>query len=121
MLIQIVIYIFKFLLIIIKKVIKFLLIAKFIYNNIKNSSTSYILFKLNYNYYFSIFLEKNIYSYFSSKLANKLVNKLQYLINICLKTSIIPKNIKNRLIIKMSNLKVLFYIKKFNSKYIKTK
>ena len=38
----------------------FSLIAKFVYNNTKNTSTSYMLFELNYGYYLQIFFEDNI-------------------------------------------------------------
>ena len=33
-------------------------IVKFAYNNTKNINTSYIIFKLNYKYYFYIFYKK---------------------------------------------------------------
>ena len=34
--------------------------AKFAYNNTKNASTSYIIFKLNYGYYLCVFYKKNL-------------------------------------------------------------
>lgn len=62
-----------------------LLIAKFVYNNTKNISNRYILFKLKYRYYFYVLFEKNTNFYFRSKLANEIANKLKNLINICQK------------------------------------
>ena len=50
--------------------------AEVIYNNAKNASTSYIFFKLNYNYHLYIFFKKNINFYFQFKIANKLLAKL---------------------------------------------
>lgn len=52
---------------------------KFVYNNIKNTNTDYISFKLNYGYYLCISIEKNINSYFQPKLRDKLLVKLKKL------------------------------------------
>lgn len=46
--------------------------AKFAYNNVKNINISYILFELNYNYYFYMLYKKNVELYFKSKSKNKL-------------------------------------------------
>ena len=59
--------------------LKLLLIAQFVYNNAKNTSNSYIIFKLNYNYHFCILYTKNIDFYFQSKLIDKLLAKFQKL------------------------------------------
>lgn len=45
---------------------KLLLIAKFVYNNIKNTSTNHTLFELNYNYYLYIFFKNNTNIYLRS-------------------------------------------------------
>lgn len=50
--------------------------AEFAYNNVKNSNTSHILFKVNYKDYskvsFTIKINYCLKSYFTNKLANKL-------------------------------------------------
>lgn len=48
-------------------------IAKFAYNNIQNTITVYIFFKLNYGYYLHVFFKKNFNSFFKSKSADKLL------------------------------------------------
>lgn len=57
-----------------------MLIVKFIYNNAKNLSISYMLFKLNYGYNFRILYIKNYSFYFKLKSVNKLLIKLKILI-----------------------------------------
>ena len=57
-----------------------LLRAKFNYSNTKNTSTSDILFELNYRFYPQVLLKENIKSYFRSRLANKLADKIKKLI-----------------------------------------
>ena len=54
--------------------------AKFIYNNAKNASSSHILFELNYSYYSQMFYKKNIIFCFKSKLSDKLLAKLRKLV-----------------------------------------
>ena len=51
---------------------RFLLMAKFVYNNAKNTNTSHISFKLNCDYYLCISNKKNINPYSKSKSANEL-------------------------------------------------
>ena len=53
---------------------------EFTYNNTKNASTSYILFKLNYSYYLCVLYKKDIKSYFQSESVYKLLAKLPKLI-----------------------------------------
>lgn len=53
--------------------------AKFPYNNRKNASISYILFKLNSGFYFIVFL-KDFDFCSKSKATNKLKTKLKKLI-----------------------------------------
>lgn len=54
-----------------------MLIAEFIYNNIKNSRINYIFFKLNYNFYSCIFYKKDINLFSRSKAINKLTTKVK--------------------------------------------
>ena len=97
--------------------------VKFAYNNTKNISTGYMLFKLYFKYYFWVFYEKNINSCFKFKSKNKLLTELQELITIYSKTLYYiqefqkqghNKKIKPRN--HASNNKIWF-----NSKYIKIK
>lgn len=55
---------------------KFLKMAKFAYNNIKNTNTGYILFELNYNSHPQASYEKYVDPYSKSKSVNKLATKL---------------------------------------------
>ena len=66
--------------------------AEFAYNNIKNTSSNYILFKLNYGYYLWMPYKKDFDPCFKSKSADELSAKLKKLINkkkllLCLKIS----------------------------------
>lgn len=54
--------------------------AKFIYNNAKNASTSYMFFELNYDYQPYVSYKKDIDPYFKSKLADDLASELKKLI-----------------------------------------
>ena len=54
--------------------------AKFAYNNTKNTSTNYILFELNYIYHPWMSYKENIDLCSKSKFADKLANKPQELI-----------------------------------------
>lgn len=56
--------------------------TKFIYNNAKNTNTSYISLKFNHKYYFKIFFENKADSYLRSCSTNKLAEKLRELIEI---------------------------------------
>lgn len=57
--------------------------AKFAYNNIKNRSTSYTSFELNYKYHLYVFYKEDINSYLKSCLAKKVIKKLKDLMLIC--------------------------------------
>lgn len=59
------------------------LIVEFVYNNIKNASTSYMLFELNYKYYFHILYKENLNPRSKSKTADKIAGKLKNFIKIC--------------------------------------
>ena len=53
--------------------------AKFTYNNTKDTRIEYTLFKLHYRYHSYIFYKKNIDPCFWFKTANKLIKKLKNL------------------------------------------
>ena len=57
--------------------------AEFTYNNTKNASTGYNLFKFNCGYYLKVLFEENIDPYLRSCFANKLVEELKELIEVC--------------------------------------
>ena len=57
--------------------------AKFAYNNAKNVSTDYILFKFNYNYYPRVAFKKNVNPYLRFCSANKPAEELKELIKVC--------------------------------------
>lgn len=57
--------------------------AKFVYNNRKNMSISYILFELNSNYDFYIFFENDINPYSKSCSVDRLIDELRDLMLIC--------------------------------------
>ena len=59
--------------------IRLLQMAKFTYNNTKNASTSYILFKLNCSYYLRISYEEEVSSCSKFKSIDKLSAKLREL------------------------------------------
>ena len=62
---------------------RLLLIAKFLYNNAKNSSTGHTSFELNCGYHPCVFFEEDTKPRFWSKSANKLSAELQNLMTIC--------------------------------------
>lgn len=51
--------------------------AKFTFNNAKNASIGYMLFKLNYNYYFWILYKKDINSRSKLKITDEQANNLK--------------------------------------------
>ena len=53
--------------------------AEFAYNNIKNTSIGYMLFKLNYGYHPWVFYEEDLDPRSQSKTAEELSSKLQNL------------------------------------------
>lgn len=57
---------------------------EFMYNNIKNASTGYKLFELNYGFHLCVSFKDNTDPHSKSYLANKLANKLKNMILICL-------------------------------------
>ena len=59
-----------------------LLITKFVYNNIKNTSTKYISLEFNYKYYLYAFYKDNIHPQFKFKSVDKLAIEFENLIAI---------------------------------------
>lgn len=97
--------------------------AKFAYNNTKNTNTGYIPLELNYRYYLYIFFEKNTNLCSQSKIADMLLAKLKEVIIFCCKNfyyvSKIPKQAYNKNVKPKNDVsgnKILLY-----SKYIKSK
>ncbi len=62
---------------------KLLPMAKFVYNNTKNTSTAHISFELNCSCHSKVFLKKDIDLHSRSCSANKLVEELRELIEVC--------------------------------------
>ncbi len=61
---------------------KLLPIAKFAYNNAKNASIGYILFKLNYGYHPKVLFKKDVDSHSRSCSADKLAEELRELMEV---------------------------------------
>lgn len=57
--------------------------VEFTYNNVKNASTRYTPFELNYGYYSRVSYKKDINPCSMSKSANKLANELKKLMATC--------------------------------------
>ncbi len=57
--------------------------AKFAYNNAKNANTGHTLFELNYGYYPRVSFEKDVDPHLRSRSANKLVEELRKLMEVC--------------------------------------
>ncbi len=57
--------------------------AEFAYNNAKNTSTSYTLLELNYDYHPKVFFKEDVDLCLRSRSANKLAEKLRELMEIC--------------------------------------
>ena len=57
--------------------------AKFTYNNAKNTNSNYTLFELNYGYHPCGFFEKDTNSRFQLKTVEKLLAELQKLMIVC--------------------------------------
>lgn len=55
---------------------KLLSIKNFLYKNVKNANTNYMVFKLNCGYHLQIFFEKDIYLCCCIKMADRLVVEL---------------------------------------------
>ncbi len=57
--------------------------AEFVYNNAKNASIGHISFKLNYNYHLGIFFDEDVDPCSRSRSANKLVEEMRELMEVC--------------------------------------
>ena len=57
--------------------------AKFIYNNAKNTNTGHTLFKLNYGFHPCVFFEDNVNPRSRSCFVDKLAKELRELMDIC--------------------------------------
>ncbi len=97
--------------------------AEFAYNNTKNTNTSHTPFELNFGYHPKIFFVDDINPRSKSRFANKLVEELTELIEVCYQNLLHIQELQKRVYdkgVKSCNYtlskKVLL-----NSKYIKTK
>ena len=100
-----------------------LLLAKFAYNNAKNSSNGHTSFKLNCGYHPCVFFEKDTDPHSQSKSADELSAKLWDLITICRKNLYHAQKLQKRAYNKGVKPKNYAPGDKvwLNSKYIKTK
>ena len=102
---------------------RFLSMAKFVYNNTKNASTSYTLFELNCGYHSRVYFEENTNFCFNSKSANKLLAKLWELMTVCRENILHAQELQKQAHNK--NVKPRSYVPGnkvcLNGKYIKTK
>lgn len=103
--------------------IKPLLIAKFAYNNTKNTNTGYISFKFNYNYYLYISYKIDINFYSKQKPENELAVEFEYLIAVCRDNLCYVQEVQKQVYNKRTKSESHTFDKKvrLNSKYIKTK
>ena len=98
--------------------------AKFTYNNTKNASTGHMLLELNYSYHLQISFEEDTHPFYQSKIADKLLIKLEKLITVSRKnphhTQKLQKQAQNT-----KNIKLKSYVPSnkvwSNNKYIKIK
>lgn len=92
-----------------------MLIADFVYNNVKNANIFYILFKLNYGYYPCICFENKTNSCWKVYLANKLVEKLRDLILICQQNLFNIQEVQKKVYDKgVQSKNYIYHIKKFD-------
>ncbi len=96
---------------------------EFIYNNAKNTSTSYIFFELNCGYPHRVFFEEDIDHYSRSRFANKLAKELRELMEVCYQNLLYAQELQKRAHDKGIKSRSYAPSKKvwLNSKYIKTK
>ena len=93
--------------------VRVLPMAEFAYNNAKNASTAHTLFELNYGYHPRILYKEDIDSRSQSKSADELSQNLKSWWLFVEKISIMPKNFKNELTIRKSNLGAKSLARKF--------
>lgn len=75
--------------------------AKFVYNNAKNTNISHTFFELKSGYHLYIFYEEDVNLQSQLKLAKELANKLKDLMTIYKKNSTMFKNSKSNITIKI--------------------
>ena len=97
--------------------------AKFAYNNVKNTSISHMPFELNFGYYLCISFKKDINSHSQLKTANKLLTEIRELMTICRKNLHHAQKLQKQAPNKNITLKnyVFNYKIGLNSKHMKTK
>ena len=88
--------------------------AKFAYNNAKNSNTGHTSFELNCGYHPYVSLEEDTTLCSQSKSADKLSAELQDLMTVCREISTTLKNFKSELTIKASSLGAMHLVTKFD-------
>ena len=87
--------------------------VEFAYNNAKNTSTGHTSFELNCGYHSWISYKKNVDFYSQSKSADELSAGLRELMIFAKKIFTMPKNFKNKLTIRESNLGATPLTRKF--------
>ena len=97
--------------------------AEFAYNNTKNASTGYTLFKLNCGYHYRVSFKENVDPCSRSRSANKLAKKIRELIEICCQNLFHIQKLQKRAHNKGVKSRSYLLRKKvwLNSKDIKTK
>ena len=103
--------------------VRFLPMAKFAYNGIKNASSGHMFFKLNCGYHLKSFYKEDVNPCSQSKLANKLATELRKLITIYIENHQYTQELQKRYHNKHAKLRSYALGKKvwLNRKYIKTK
>ena len=103
--------------------VKFLPMAEFAYNNVKNASFGHTSFKLNCGYHLQILYKDNVNPCSKFKSANNLSVELKELIIVCRENLYYAQEFKKRVHNKSVKLRSYALSDKvwLNSKYIKTK
>lgn len=97
--------------------------VKFMFNNIKNASTSYTFFELNYGYHPHMSYEEDINSWSKFKTVDKLLTELWELILVCCNNLFHAQEIWKQVYDKAMKLRSYAPVDKvwLNTKFIKTK
>ena len=95
---------------------KFLPMGEFAYNNAKNASTSYSMFKLNCNYHLKISFKEDVHLHSKSCSANDLARELKKLIKVCCQNFLYAQELQKKPIIK--ELKVVAMLQARKSGWI---
>lgn len=86
---------------------------EFMYNNVKNISTSHILLELNFGYHAHMSFKEDISPCFPTKITNKLAAELSELLAFAVKISITRKDFRSKLTIKPLSFKAMYPMIKF--------